>query len=165
MQALQALGHDIDITPEHAANSESLLSHPLLLTPPAHILLVRGSGGRELLRDTLTTRGSRVDVIEVYERSAVMLDTAQAQALQAQLHNDEIDIITVTSVDILRALEAVLDDATRTLAQRCKLLAGSKRIAQAARDSGWHGEHIIADSPEDNALVTALTRWHTRARS
>jgi uroporphyrinogen-III synthase len=101
----------------------------------------------------------------VYERIAVTPDIAQSQALQTQLLNDALDIITVTSIDILRALEATLDAEARALAQRCILLAGSKRIAQAARESGWQGEHIIADSPEDNTLVTALTRWYTRARN
>jgi uroporphyrinogen-III synthase len=164
-QALQALGQDIDITPEHAANSETLLAHPLLQSPPANILIVRGSGGRELLRDTLMARGSNVDVIEVYERIAVMPDAAHFHALQTQLQNGELDIISITSVDILRALEAVLDDTTRALACQCKLLAGSARIAQAARESGWRGEQVIAESPEDTALITALTRWYTRARS
>jgi uroporphyrinogen-III synthase len=164
-QALQALGHDIDITPEHAASSETLLTHPLLQSPPANILLVRGSGGRELLRDTLTARGSRVDVLEVYERIAVAPVAAHYQAVQTQLHSGELDLISITSVDILRALNALLDDETRALAQRCTLLAGSARIAQAARESGWHGERIIAASPEDAALITALTRWYTRARS
>jgi len=164
-KTLQALGHDIDITPEQAANSETLLAHPLLQTPPANILIVRGSGGRELLRDTLTARGSRVDVIEVYERIAVTPPSEHYQALQTQLRNNDLDIVSITSVDILRALDAVLDDATRLLIQRCTLLAGSARIAQAARDAGWCGQHIIAESPEDAALITALTRWYTRART
>lgn len=164
-QALQALGHDIDITPEHAANSETLLAHPLLQTPPANILIVRGSGGRELLRDTLTTRGARVDAIEVYQRVAVAPAAADYLALQTQLRAAQLDIISVTSVEILQALDALLDDELRELAHQCTLLSGSARIAQAARAAGWHGELIIADSPEDSALVTALTRWYTRARS
>lgn len=164
-QALQALGQSIDITPEHAANSETLLAHPLLQSPPASILIVRGSGGRELLRDTLTARGSRVDVAEVYERVAVAPATECYQALQRQLNNDELDIISITSVDILRALDTLLDVEIRELVHDCTLLAGSARIAKAARDSGWRGEHIVAESPEDAALVTALTRWYTRARN
>jgi uroporphyrinogen-III synthase len=163
--ALQTLGHQIDITPEHAFNSETLLAHPLLQTPPAKILLVRGSGGRELLRDTLIARGSQVDVIEVYQRIAVSPSPQQYQALQTQLRNEQLDIISITSVEILQALNALLDEELRALAQRCTLLTGSARITEAARAAGWRGEHIIADSPEDSALISALTRWHTRARS
>ena len=164
-QALQTMGHNIDITPEHAANSETLLAHPLLQSPPANILIVRGSGGRELLRDTLITRGSRVDVVEVYERVAVTPAAECRHELQRQLNAGELDIISITSVDILRALDALLDTDIRELAHDCTLLVGSARIAKAARDSGWHGEHIVAESPEDAALITALTRWYTRARN
>jgi uroporphyrinogen-III synthase len=164
-QALTSLGHQIDITPEHAANSETLLAHPLLQTPPANILIVRGTGGRELLRETLIARGSRVDVIEVYERITTMPAAEQLEVLRTLLQRQELDIISVTSVEILHALDAVMDDETRALAHGCTLLTGSARIAQAARAAGWHGEHIIADSPEDHALTTALTRWHTRARN
>ena len=45
------------------------------------------------------------------------------------------------------------------------MLAGSSRIAQAARDLGWQGECVLADSPEESSLISSLTRWHTRARS
>lgn len=163
-QALQALGHAIDIAPEHAANSEALLAHPLLQNPPANVLIVRGSGGRELLHDTLIARGSRVDIVEVYERIAVTPAAEQYATLQRQLHDGELDVISVTSVDILRALQALLDAGSLELLHTCTLLAGSARIAKAARESGWQGEYIIADSPEDAALLAALTRWYTRAR-
>jgi uroporphyrinogen-III synthase len=163
--ALQNLGHAIDITPEHAASSEALLAHPMLQRPPANVLILRGSGGRELLRDTLSARGSRVDVVEVYERIAAVPIAEQYQALQLQLQNGDLDIISVTSVEILRVLDALLDTETRELAHTCTLLAGSARIAKVARESGWCGEFIVADSPEDTALINALTRWYTRARS
>jgi uroporphyrinogen-III synthase len=164
-QALEALGHRIDITPEHAANSETLLAHPLLQTPPAKVLIVRGSGGRELLRETLSARGSHVDVVEVYQRIAVAPAAEAYLALQIQLREAQLDIISVTSVEILQALDVLLDDELRELAHQCILLCGSTRIAQAARAAGWQGELIVAASPEDNALVTALTRWYTRARA
>lgn len=163
--ALQTLGHAVDVAPEQAANSEALLAHPLLQTPPARVLIVRGAGGRELLRDTLSARGSQVDVAEVYARVVADPDPGQYQAVKTGLLSGEIDVISVTSIDILQALDAMLDAEARTLAHACVLLAGSARIAAAARQSNWHGEYIIAGSPEDAALMSALTRWHTRARS
>lgn len=164
VQALQALGHTIDISPDHAANSEALLTHPLLQTPPARVLIARGVGGRELLHDTLSARGSVVDVIEVYQRVAVTPDAAQYQQIKTYLLEDQIDVIGITSVDVLQALDALLDDEAKLAAQRCSLLIGSMRIATAARQLGWHGELIIAESPEDATMINALTRWHTRAR-
>ncbi|MGC3983074.1 MAG: uroporphyrinogen-III synthase [Steroidobacteraceae bacterium] len=162
---LQALGYTVDVTPEQAANSEALLMHPLLQSPPARVLIVRGQGGRELLRETLTARGSQVEVIEVYERRAAIPEADQYLAVQTLLQTGELDVITATSVDTLHALTSILDDDARTLAVDRTLLAGSARIAAAARQLGWRGECVIANSPEDAALLTALTRWHTRARS
>ncbi len=164
-QAIQALGHTIDVAPDHAASSETMLAHPLLMNPPPNVLIVRGSGGRELLRDTLIARGSRVDVVESYCRVAAQPDAQQLARLRQQLESDELDVITITSVEILDALTTLLDAHTLHLAYACILLAGSNRIAGAARAAGWQGECVIADSPEDAALITALARWHTRARS
>jgi uroporphyrinogen-III synthase len=164
-QALTAAGHAIDVMPQSAANSESLLQHPLLQTPPGRILIVRGQGGRELLRDTLIARGAQVAVAEVYARAISPPDTAQLDALTTQLGGGDIDIISITSVEILHALTELLDDQSRALAQRCTLLTGSSRIAMLARQQGWMGECIIATSPEDNAMMAALTQWHTRARN
>lgn len=164
-QALQALGHAIDVAPDHAASSETLLTHPLLLNPPANILIVRGSGGRELLRDTLSARGSQVDVIDSYRRVATQPEALQLAALKQQLAAEELDVITITSVEILHALATLLDADTLKLAQTRTLLAGSARIASAARAAGWQGECVIADSPQDAVLIAALVRWHTRARS
>lgn len=164
-QALQALGHSIDVTPEQAANSEALLAHPLLMNPPANILIVRGNGGRELLRDTLSARGSSVDIAEVYARRPALADATQLAAVTQQLQAGELDIISITSVETLQALDAMFDPDTQQLAHTCTLLAGSARIASAARQAGWQGECVIADSPEDVTLVAALTRWYTRARS
>ncbi|MGD9842706.1 MAG: uroporphyrinogen-III synthase [Steroidobacteraceae bacterium] len=162
-QALIDAGYQVDITPQLAANSETLLSHPLLQTPPAKILIVRGIGGRELLRNTLIERGSEVDVLEVYRRQPSQPDPAQLQAIQFQLQSDALTVITLTSVAIVQSLHTLL--GTAITAPQVILLAGSTRIARAAQQLGWQGEIVLAYSPEDVSLVAALTRWHTRARN
>lgn len=162
-EALLATGQQIDIAPETASSSEALLNHPLLITPPKNILIVRGLGGRTLLQETLTARGSQVDVIEVYQRIPHQPDPQQLQHIQTQLEGGLIDLITLTSVEVVHAVQDLFGSH---IAQRnIGLLAGSARIAQAAHALGWQGETILADSPEDGQLISALTRWHTRARS
>jgi uroporphyrinogen-III synthase len=162
-QALISSGHQVDVTPELAASSEALLNHPLLQTPPARVLIVRGTGGRELLRDTLIARGSQVDVLEVYQRAPVQPETAQLNLIQQQMNDGLIDIVTLTSVEIVHAMHGLMGNCL--IAGHAGMLAGSSRIAQAARDLGWQGECVLADSPEESSLITSLTRWHTRARS
>lgn len=170
-QALLDLGHAIDVVPHQAASSEALLAHPLLQSPPPNILIVRGNGGRELLRETLQARGSAVAMVEVYERVEADLDTAQVQAVQAALQAGDVDVISITSVAILQALlsssrlhASAANPSLHEYVLNCTLLAGSARIAAAAKQAGWSGQYVIARSPEDSAMIDALTDWHTRAR-
>lgn len=163
--ALEALGHSPDAVPQIGSSSEALLAHPLLLTPPAHITLVRGQGGRELLQDTLTARGATVTIIEAYARRPVQPDAAALQQLQQTWRSDAIQVITATSVDVLRALQTTLPDDLFTALQDSALLCGSARIAEAARACGWRGEQVVARSPQESELLDTLTRWHTRQRT
>jgi uroporphyrinogen-III synthase len=158
-------GYRADITPLTQASSEGLLEHESLQTPPATVLIVRGQGGRELLRDTLTARGCTVTVAEVYERLPASPAAEQLNAVLALLRSTELDIITVTSIDILQALDALLSPADQVLAHRVSLLAGSARIAAQAKQFGWQGECVVSSSPEDKALLGSLVRWRTRARN
>lgn len=162
---LEEHGYRADITPTTQASSEGLLEHAALQAPPATVLIVRGQGGRELLRDTLIARASSVTVAEVYERVPTQPAVEQLNAVLSLLRSTELDIITVTSIDILQALDALLSSVDRELAHRVSLLVGSARIATQARQLGWQGECIVSSSPEDKALLGSLVRWRTRARN
>jgi len=162
--ALTQLGHRVDITPK-MMSSEGLLAEPALQVASQRVLIVRGQGGRELLRETLTQRGCTVEVCEVYERVAAQPDAAQLEAAVQLLRNGELDVISITSVDTLSALDALLPEPERQLAHRVPLLAGSARIAAEAKALGWNGETIVSANPEDKELLGALMRWYTRARN
>lgn len=163
-QALIAAGHAVDVAPDSATSSEALLAHPLLQTPPSRILIVRGVGGRELLHDTLTARGATVDTIEVYRRVVSTPAPDVLQVVTQHLSLEAIDVTTLTSVDIAHGLLQVLAPPAREQLLQTAMLAGSARITRAARELGWQGECILATSPEDQSLLDALTRWHTRSR-
>lgn len=162
--ALVAHGYRVDIT-SVTSNSEGLLMAAELQTPPKHVLIVRGQGGRELLRETLTQRGSTVNVAEVYTRVAAHPEPARLEETLRALHNGELDVVTATSSDTLLALDALLTPADRDLIHQLTLLAGSPRISDAARAAGWRGECVVSASPADAELLDTLVRWHTRARN
>lgn len=55
--------------PENNFDSESLLNHPELIHPNSQkILIIRGQGGREVLKDTLESKGASVEYLECYRR-------------------------------------------------------------------------------------------------
>ncbi len=163
--ALEQLGYKPDVVAAAPFNSEALLKHEALQSPPARILLVRGVGGREVLRDTLLARGSVVEVMEVYERvTAVVDNNARTEILRA-LREGLIDVITITSTDIVNALMPLFDANDLELLQRVAVVAGSVRIAARLSACGWQGECIVSASPDDAAMLRALIRWHSRARN
>lgn len=162
--ALTEQGYRVDITPA-VASSEGLLADQALQIPPAQVLIVRGRGGRELLRETFGQRGSLVTVCEVYARAPAQPEPTQLSTVLELLRKGELDIITATSVDTLLALHALLSPADQDLVHCITVLAGSARIAAQAKQLGWSGDCIISATPEDKELLGTLLRWRTRARN
>src|SRR5690606_26730779 len=100
-----------DIVPETGFTSEALLAHPDFTLPDnARVLIVRGSGGREMLRETLTARGLVVETLDVYRRVRPEIDAATRDAIEARWASEGIDVVTVTSVETLHNLIALLSD-------------------------------------------------------
>ena len=69
--ALNAAGYRVSLMPSEGADSEALLAMPQLAHMAGQrVLIVRGTGGRELLSEVLTARGAQVQYAEVYTREA-----------------------------------------------------------------------------------------------
>jgi uroporphyrinogen-III synthase len=163
--ALLARAQRLDVTPEAGSSSEALLEHPLLQAPPKHIVIVRGRGGRDLLQETLTMRGAQVHIAEVYERKPAQPQPEAIEQLQQALHDDAIDVVTATSIEVLDALRTTLPASLYLALHTKALLCGSMRIASAAQAVAWRGERIVARSPQQADLLAALCRWHARQRT
>jgi uroporphyrinogen-III synthase len=163
--ALRRAGCGVDLTPGVSFDSEQLLAaEPFRAVAGQRILLVRGTGGRELLAETLRARGAEVVIAEVYERARAVPPEGAVAALEAAWSRGEVKVVIATSAEVLKALIEILSPAGRGLLERTVILAGGTRITQAARDMGVKGELVTASSPESGALVAALVDWHTRAR-
>ena len=154
-----------DIVPEAGFDSEALLAHPDLTLPAgARVLIVRGNGGRELMRDTFTARGMIVETREVYERVRPTIDPATRDALEERWESEGIDVVTATSIETLHNLLGLLSDRGRALLREATLLVASRRIAEAARAAGLNGMVLVANGADDASMIGALARWRTRAR-
>jgi uroporphyrinogen-III synthase len=164
--ALKQTSLPADIVPEAGFNSEALLAHPdLTLADGAKVLIVRGSGGRELLQESFTSRGLIVETREVYQRDRPSIDDATRDVLESRWQNEGIDVVTATSIETLHNLIAMLSERGRTLLREATLLVASRRIADAAQAAGLNGTLIVANGADDASMIGALAQWRTRARA
>jgi uroporphyrinogen-III synthase len=164
--ALSAMEMAADIVPESGFSSEGLLAHPeLQLASGARVLIVRGEGGRELLQETFVTHGMLVETREVYRRVCPQVDAARLAELETRWSEEGIDAVTLTSIETLQNLMALLSERGRQLLSGTALLVPSRRIIEAAVSAGLHGEAIVAAGADDASMIGALGRWRMRARA
>ncbi len=154
--ALEKYGYKVAIVPSAGFTSEALLSDPALLNiAEQNILIVRGHGGREHLRETLETRKARVTYAEVYQR--------QLPNERNNIHLDELSqkntAILLYSVESAQNLWSLCTLEEQQWLQNLTFITGSSRIAEAAIGVGFAKDPIIAENPSDEAMLVALGSW------
>jgi uroporphyrinogen-III synthase len=155
--ALVRRGVSVDVRPE-SANTEGLLAAAQFVDVQGQrLLLVKGEGGRDLLRETLVARGALVDVLEVYRRVAAHPRTEEVAALHAALESAPARVITtVTSAEVLAGLLALLPEPVAQALRATPLVVPGPRVAAAATSQQWAGPVTQAATAEDAAMLSAL---------
>lgn len=141
--------------PEGAADSEALLALPELAEVRGkRIAIFRGEGGRELLAETFSRRGARVEHAVCYRRSPPRGDTAPVlQAWRAAaLHA----VTSSSSVGLGHLLRALGDEGAR-LMRATPLFVSHERVAEEARRLGV--QKIVVAGPGDAEMVDALVAY------
>jgi uroporphyrinogen-III synthase len=135
-----------------AMNSEALLQQAELQAIQGEkILIVRGQGGREQLRQVLQQRGARVDYCEVYRRLPIRYENKALATLLAS----GIDVLTITSGETLQLLlEQAVNDGIKDNIQRLPIVVPGQRIAALAKRSGFQ-QVIIAENAGVAAMLQA----------
>jgi len=150
-KALRDLGVSEVIAPQDKFDSEALLALPELQNVAGdRVVIFRGNGGRELLGDTLRTRGAAVEYAECYRRIKPQQDGAAL--LAAAPH-----AITVTSSEALSYLWDMFDEQDRERLAAVPLFVPHARIAAAAHNLGWRNVKITAGG--DDGLLSGLVAW------
>jgi uroporphyrinogen-III synthase len=167
--ALAEVDIRVDAMPQGNASSETLLAHPAFANVQTQsVLIVKGEGGRELLYDELTLRGARVATLEVYRRAQPKVDAALVaqveQRWRADVDSAGISIVTLTSIETLTNLFALLTQTGRELLKTTPFVTPSQRIADAAREKSLQGQCVLSRGADDDALIGAIAAWHARAR-
>jgi len=153
-EALLPYGLSTDFVPPHEFNSEALMALDEMQDMSGQrVVVFRGNGGREYLRDTLVDRGAEVDYVEAYRRACPVVDTA---AMLELLQPGYLDYVTVTSNETLQNLFDMAGAAGQLLLCEVPLVVVSQRQALLARQLGFKQEPLLAARASDAAIVAAL---------
>jgi len=151
--ALEQLGIKIDFCPKDIFNSEALLAMSEFSDYCADkkIAIIRGEGGRDLLRHELQKKGACVDYINTYQRVCPQkdLDVLEQRAKQGKL-----DVILLTSGTSVANFFGLAQE--ENWINQLTLMLGSPRMQKKIPDS-FQGKLLIAEDPSDETLYKKLT--------
>jgi len=150
-------GFQVDAFPQTKASSESLLAMPEVSElSDKDILIFRGKGGRETLKEGLG-KNNTVEYIEVYERTQCKVVSFHQASLTQFLKSDQ-GVITITSVENLSTLMAMveqMDADAFDLIKQYPLAVLSERIKTYAQSVGFN-QVEVAPQTNDEGLVQAI---------
>lgn len=148
--------------PRGDMNSEGLLALPSLQSlVDQRVLIVKGEGGRELLREKLAARGARVEALVVYRR--VKPRYARGE-LGARILSTDCKFILLSSGEGLHNMVSLLDEASLKRVRGLTLIVPGVRVAKEAKAAGF--SHVrIADNATDEAMVAAIVAALNESRA
>lgn len=156
--ALAQQGYDNILHPVQDFSSEGLLRLSAFQdVKTQRILIVRGKGGKEQLKQVLEQRGAEVDYLECYQRLLPAIDYAP---LRQSIREQAIDVISCSSN---QALDNLLLAAPEPLLYNIAFLPISAAMATKAKTAGFN--HVIntAINASDGAILEALHHFKKEA--
>lgn len=120
------------------------------------IIIIRGDGGRELIANTLTSRGANVHYFESYQRIWTKFDEGDVVSWR----KININCIVITSNALLESVVQLLlnqSEHDSYWQYNCLWVVASNRIAEQAKRLGI--KHVVcAEGANDNAILAALSK-------
>ena len=149
---LSKFGIQNTLIPQDRFDSESLLALPeMQAVNNQKVMIFRGVGGREVLADTLKSRGAEVHFAECYQRINPQKDLSTITMLSQQ---GELDAIVITSSEAMRHLLAMANN--QEWLKNVKLCVNHARIAEETNQLGLHVH--VATVPGDEAMLACLIK-------
>ncbi|MDE1461425.1 uroporphyrinogen-III synthase [Spartinivicinus poritis] len=141
---------DIEASCSAGVDSEALLTIPQLQQVAENkILIVKGKGGRDLLKQVLQQRGAQVTELPLYQRVPAQYNKTDVQHLLA---SHQTDTIVATSGEIVTRLASLLDQQWRN---EIKLIVPSARVADLSAELGF-SQVINANGASEEAMIKVL---------
>jgi uroporphyrinogen-III synthase len=153
--ALRAQGIDRVLVPGQGGDSEALLALPELQNVSGQrIVIFRGVGGRELLADTLRSRGAQVGYVECYRRGKPVLDV---RPVIGRLRSGTLHAVVAASGEALANLVELLPEPGLL---ELPLVVTHANVGRAAHDIGFRRVQVAAGGESGllDTLIAAVCR-------
>ena len=159
-QQLSDLGVSHVLYPEHGVGSRALLAQPEFANiTEGNVLIVRGEGGSETLKEALDERGVNTKYAEVYRRA--MPEKPMSLGLPPGVAPDA---ILAASTESLYNLQQIIDPSEHPIIHTAQTIVASNKAQKVAAKLGFQREAIRASSATDDDMIEALLRWVTTDR-
>ena len=153
-RSLSEFKQTIEFDPEPPFNSEAYL-HQLSSKPAQKILIVKGTGGRDLIASTLTSKGWEVETVDVYRRSLPVLSPEE---ISSAFRTPSPQIISITSNETLENLVTMAKDHW-DLIKDLPLVVNSQRCQDLANSLGFTQQALVANQAGDEGQLELFRQW------
>ncbi len=151
---LMEFSQPVNLEPAPPFNSESYLVQ-LRAFEPQQLLIIKGSGGRNLIEPQLQALNWQVQTVDVYQRNLPIVDKTDLKAI----FSDAIpDIVSVTSDESLRNLKTLALPYWEHL-ENLPLIVNSERCSALARSLGFTQRPRVARVAGDVGQLEQLEHW------
>jgi len=149
-KSLNAFGINDILIPEGRFDSESLLSMPELQNIKGQkVMIVRGIGGRDVLANTLQSRGATITFAECYQR---VNPQSHCDGLAQAYQNGQLHAIVVTSSEAMRHLIKMAGESDWL--NKITICVNHARVAEQPLKMGLTVK--IAEAPGDESMLQNL---------
>ena len=116
-----------------------------------NIVIFRGAGGRDVLANTLKSRGANVTFAESYRRINPQTGT---QLLNSEWQQGHLNAVIVTSSEAMRNLLGMADQSEWL--RHVTLCVNHARIAELPLQLGF--KVLVTEAPGDDAMIKCLSQ-------
>lgn len=140
------------LTPHTRFDSETLLALAEMHDVNNHnVVIFRGVGGRDVLANTLKSRGANVSFAECYRRINPQTNT---QFLNSEWQQGHLNAIIVTSSEAMRNLLEMASESEWL--KQVTLCVNHARIAEQPLQCGF--KVLVTGAPGDDAMIQCLSQ-------
>ncbi len=156
-RAIEAAGKSVDLRADTGFSSEDLLGiDELHKVSGKTVRIIRGSRGRELLAQTLASRGANVQYLGVYDRRLPAYASAEIDRLEEHWRDGDIDVIVVMSVESFDNLVKLLPESIVPQLNEARLVTPTKRVLKEIEERFPGADVSLAEAPDAGAIVEAV---------